>query len=120
MHRAIVEAATATPIQPADRALAPDLGRGTMLLLIALANGAGVSAAAAFGPTIAPVAAERLVTATMFTLVHARAYPVFAVLFGYGLMQFAVRQSRIGRLSAARRLLLRRNMRWRPSAPSTA
>ena len=109
MQTSIVGTATPAPVQLADRALAPDLGRGSMLLLIALANGAGVAAAAASGPTVAPDSAERLVTVAMFTLVHARAYPVFAVLFGYGLMQFAVRQSPIGGLAAARRLLLRRN-----------
>jgi uncharacterized protein len=111
MQKTIGEAATPAPVQLADRALAPDLSRGAMLLLIALANGAGVAAAAAApGATVPPDSAERLVTLAMFTLVHARAYPVFAILFGYGLMQFAARQSRLGGFPAARRLLLRRNV----------
>jgi uncharacterized membrane protein YeiB len=46
----------------------------------------------------------------LFTLVHARAYPVFAVMFGYGLVQLARRQEAAGAApSRVRAVLLRRN-----------
>jgi len=43
-------------------------------------------------------------------VVHSRAYPVFAIMFGYGLVQLARRQEAAGVTSdAVRRVLLRRN-----------
>lgn len=46
----------------------------------------------------------------MFTVVHARAYPVFAVMFGYGLVQLARRQEAAGATpDVVRSVLLRRN-----------
>jgi uncharacterized protein len=99
----------AGPVRSAERVLAPDLARGTMLLFIALANAAGVALG---GPGFAahPVGAERWVNFAMLTLAHARAYPVFAVMFGYGLVQLARRQDAAGATPArVRSVLLRRN-----------
>jgi uncharacterized membrane protein YeiB len=101
---------TRGPVRRAERALAPDLARGAMLLLIALANAAGVVFAAAPGVGTAPHGLERGFNLIMFTLVNARAYPVFAVMFGYGLMQLARRQDAAGASPAeVRSVLLRRN-----------
>src|SRR5687768_4584616 len=81
-----------------------------MLLFIALANSSGYAAAAtAANATIE--ALERAVNVVLLTFVHARAYPVFAIMFGYSLVQLARRQEAAG-LSRAdvRSLLLRRNI----------
>lgn len=108
----LVERARSTPgpVQPAERALAPDLARGAMLLFIALANAAGVVfGGAGFEPD--PHGVERALNLLMFTAVHARAYPVFAVMFGYGLVQLARRHEAMGAPGAAvRALLVRRNL----------
>jgi uncharacterized membrane protein YeiB len=96
-------------VRPGERALAPDLARGAMLLVIALANAAGV-ALGGRGFAAHPVGAERWVNLAMLTLAHARAYPVFAVMFGYGLVQLARRQDAAGAPPArVRSVLLRRN-----------
>ena len=98
------------PVTHAERALAPDLARGAMLLFIALANAVGV----VFGGELAaepnPRGIERGVNLLIFTFVHARAYPVFAVMFGYGLVQLARRQEFAGATpNVVRSILLRRN-----------
>jgi uncharacterized membrane protein YeiB len=101
---------TAGPVRSIERALVPDLARGSMLLLIALANAVGVVFAAA--PGVGPVTHwyERALNLVMFTLVNARAYPVFAVMFGYGLVQLTRRQAATGAsTSTIRTILLRRN-----------
>ena len=82
------------PVRRADRALAPDLARGAMLLFIALANAAGVVFGGQPGVEPAPHGLERGVNLLLLTLVHARAYPVFAVMFGYGLVQLIRRHRR--------------------------
>src|SRR5690349_14973663 len=98
------------PVKRAERALAPDLARGAMLLIIALANVAGVVFAGEPGADPAPEGADRGFNLVMFTLLHARGYPVFAVMFGYGLVQLARRQRTAGASPAAvRSVLLRRN-----------
>ncbi|MEU6419225.1 DUF418 domain-containing protein [Streptomyces spiralis] len=98
------------PVRRAERALAPDLGRGAMLLIIALANAAGVVFAGEPGAEPSPHGVDRGVNLAMFTLVHARGYPVFAVMFGYGLVQLARRQAAAGAPpTAVRSVLLRRN-----------
>jgi uncharacterized protein len=98
------------PVQRAERALAPDLARGVMLLFIALANAAGVVfGGPGFEPD--PRGIERVLNLLMLTAVHSRAYPVFAVMFGYGLVQLARRQDAAGASSGAvRAVLLRRNL----------
>ncbi|GIH13022.1 DUF418 domain-containing protein [Rugosimonospora africana] len=97
----------AGPVQRAERALAPDLARGAMLLFIALANAANCAFAGQPGIDGTPHGWERVVNFFMVTFVHSRAYPVFAVMFGYGLVQLARRHEAAG--TDARRILLRRN-----------
>jgi uncharacterized protein len=92
------------------RALAPDLARGAMLLLIAVANAVGVVFGGELGGEPHPAGVERLANVAMFAVVHAHAYPMFALLFGYGLVQLATRQQASGASpSRVRRILLRRN-----------
>lgn len=93
-----------TPVP--ERALAPDLARGGMLLLIAVANASGVFLASAPGLEPDPVGAERAYNLLLALFVHARALPLFALLFGYGLVQLWRRQTVTG---TARAVLLRRN-----------
>ena len=92
------------------RALAPDLARGAMLLLIAVANAVGVVFGGELSGELHPVGVERWTNVVMFAAVHARAYPMFAILFGYGIVQLATRQRALGATPAqVRRILLRRN-----------
>jgi uncharacterized membrane protein YeiB len=100
-------AAPAGPVRRAERALAPDLARGTMLLFIALANAANCAFAGQPGLDGTPHGLQRVVNFLMATLVDSRAYPVFAVMFGYGLVQLARRHRDAG--TDERRILLRRN-----------
>lgn len=103
----------ATPI--AQRALAPDLARGLMLLLIALAHAhmylsgheAGFRGYALDGDVL-----DRLVTGVQILLVDGRALPMFAALFGYGLVQLANRQLATGRSWPQVRKTLRRRSLW--------
>lgn len=99
----------ATPT--AARALAPDLARGGMLLLIALANvhtylharGAGVRS---YPGGLDP--ADRAVVLVQMLLVDGRAYPLFALLFGYGVTQLAWRRAQVGLPAPAVERLVRR------------
>lgn len=103
------------PVRTAERAPGPDLARGFMLVLIALANTAWYLWAAEPGTTsIHPAegsALDRIVQAVLITTVDMRVYPMFAFLFGYGLVQIYRRQTAAGATDrAARRLLRRRNL----------
>ncbi|MDF5753617.1 DUF418 domain-containing protein [Spongiactinospora sp. TRM90649] len=83
----------ATPID--RRALAPDLARGLMLLLIALAHAhmyLSGHEAGFRGYAIDGSVADRLVAGAQILLVDGRALPMFAALFGYGLVQLADRR----------------------------
>ncbi|WP_460336321.1 DUF418 domain-containing protein [Actinoallomurus acanthiterrae] len=100
-------AAPAGPVRRAERALAPDLARGAMLLFIALANAGNQAFAGQPGLDGTPHGPQRVVNFLMATLVEARAYPVFAVMFGYGLVQLASRHRAAG--TDERRILVRRN-----------
>ncbi|MBF8184159.1 DUF418 domain-containing protein [Nonomuraea sp. K274] len=103
----------ATPI--AQRALAPDLARGLMLLLIALAHAhmylsgheAGFRGYALDGGAL-----DRLVAGVQILLVDGRALPMFAVLFGYGLVQLANRKLATGTGWPQVRRVLRRRSLW--------
>lgn len=92
----------------AERRLGPDLARGFMLLLIAMAY-AGVYAGAAFGlrPEDAPPpdAAARFLT-TLF--LDDRVFSMFAILYGYGLAWMFSRQMEAGTDQVLARGLLRR------------
>jgi uncharacterized membrane protein YeiB len=85
-----------------QRALAPDLLRGSMLLFIALANAANFAFAGQPGLDGTPHGPQRIVNLLMSLFVNSRAYPVFAIMFGYGLVQMARRHERAA--------LLRRNV----------
>jgi uncharacterized protein len=85
-----------------QRALAPDLLRGSMLLFIALANAANFAFAGQPGLDGTPHGGQRVVNLLMSLFVNSRAYPVFAIMFGYGLVQMARRHDR--------KTLLRRNV----------
>lgn len=105
---------TRGPVQASERSPAPDLARGFMLLLIAVANTpfylwAGETA----GLTTHPVdgsMADKVVAFLIIVLVDLRTYPMFAFLFGYGMMQLYNRQVSSGTSpDDARGLLQKRN-----------
>jgi uncharacterized membrane protein YeiB len=82
-----------------DRAVAPDLARGAMLLLIALANGHVWLYGRVVGPRGYPAGLagpDRVVAALQLLLVDGRAYPLFGLLFGYGVTQLARRRGAAG------------------------
>ncbi|MEU4295090.1 DUF418 domain-containing protein [Kribbella sp. NPDC026596] len=98
------------PVTGQERALAPDLIRGAMLLLIGLANSANFAFAGQPGVESSPHGLERVLNFLKLTFLDARAYPVFAVMFGYSLVQLARRQRSSGATpGAVRRILLKRN-----------
>ncbi|WP_438013860.1 DUF418 domain-containing protein [Sorangium sp. So ce315] len=94
-----------SPASPAGtsrpRALVPDLARGVMLLVIALAH-AQVLSAGAGG------ALGRAVAAFHTIFIDSRGYPMFAALFGYGVVQILARRGLGAEERAARRLTRRR------------
>ncbi|WP_441358896.1 DUF418 domain-containing protein [Agrococcus casei] len=99
---------------PVARAFAPDLARGFMLLLIAMANVSWFLYGRDFGMAGAHpldgTALDRALQAFMMIAVDGRAYPLFAFLFGYGMVQFT--RSRIARgieYREVRRMLRRRH-----------
>ncbi|MGI5270441.1 DUF418 domain-containing protein [Nonomuraea sp. CA-218870] len=103
----------ATPVT--RRALAPDLARGLMLLLIALAHAhmyLSGHEAGFRGYALDGAALDRLVAGTQILLVDGRALPMFAALFGYGLVQLADRQLATGRSWPQVRAVLRRRSLW--------
>ncbi|RBQ19677.1 hypothetical protein DP939_13165 [Spongiactinospora rosea] len=97
------------------RALAPDLARGVMLLLIAVAHAHMYLAGhpSGFrGYTLDGGLLDRLVAGVQILLVDGRALPMFAALFGYGLVRLADRQLAAGRDWREVRRLLRARSRW--------
>lgn len=106
--------ARSTPV--AERALAPDLARGAMLLLIALANTpwflyATRPGAVQMHPTPGSVA-DSIVQAVIITTTDGRAYPMFAFLFAYGIGQLYARQTASGTPPKQARRLLRVRHLW--------
>lgn len=94
---------------PTGRALAPDLGRGAMLALIAVANVMIYLVDRPYGyrqHIVEDGVADRVVSTLVVALVDGRAFPLFAFLFGYGIVQLA-RNTGAGE---ARRVLRRRNL----------
>lgn len=98
-----------SPIAASDRALGPDLARGFMLLFIALANshyflrGDVVRG----GYPMDGTKLDSAVTWLIATFVDGRAFPMFGLLFGYGVAMIVRRQAALGR-KGIRRLLWRR------------
>lgn len=112
MTQTLTAPAPAGPVPRAARSLAPDLTRGAMLLFIALANAANSAFAGQPGMDGTPHGLQRIVNFFLVTFVDSRAYPVFAIMFGYGLVQIARRADASGGAdpgNRARRILLRRN-----------
>ncbi|ASU86004.1 DUF418 domain-containing protein [Nocardiopsis gilva YIM 90087] len=83
-----------------------------MLLLIVLSNTAFHLWAAKHGPSgwhpIDGSIADRVVQFAMITMLDLRAYPLFAFLFGYGMMRLYMRQTEAGASERAGVALLRR------------
>lgn len=101
------------PTAAAERALGPDLARGCMLLFIALANShyflRGSSVMGGYpqdGSGLDPA-----VTWAISTFVDGRAFPMFGLLFGYGVAHVVRCQQASGaEPRAVRRLLWRRSL----------
>ncbi|WP_207211747.1 DUF418 domain-containing protein [Promicromonospora panici] len=85
-----------------DRALAPDVARGVMLLLIALAHAPGLVS------DRAPTAVNTLTELVRSLLAENQARSMFIVLFGYAMGQLLYRQEARGTGPAETRRLLRR------------
>ncbi|WP_159942156.1 MULTISPECIES: DUF418 domain-containing protein [unclassified Nocardiopsis] len=104
------------PVGASERALAPDLARGFMLLFIAIANTVWYLWAVPMnGSTAHPVPEGALDSVTQFlivTAVDSRSYPMFAFLFGYGMVQLARRQEAAGASAREADALLRRRNLW--------
>ncbi|WP_433324533.1 DUF418 domain-containing protein [Spirillospora sp. CA-294931] len=103
------------PVPSANRAPAPDLARGLMLALIALAH----APAYLYGREIAVGGypgdggtLDRVVAFVLVDLVNGRAYPMFASLFGYGVVQLIARRTAAGTGPRAARRLVRRRGLW--------
>ncbi|WP_051325682.1 DUF418 domain-containing protein [Glycomyces tenuis] len=104
---------TAVPV--AQRSLAPDLARGLMLLLIAVAHAhmflaheiTGYRGYAVDGTPL-----DRIVAGVQVLLVDGRALPMFAALFGYGLARMADRQMSDGADWGATKRVVRRRSAW--------
>lgn len=101
--------ASALPLN--RRSLAPDLARGAMLLLIALAHAHFFTMIIADGQALQSTA-DQVATAANVMFVELRAYPMFAALFGYGLAQIYRRRTEQGHEWPWVRALLRRRSRW--------
>ncbi|PRX97422.1 DUF418 domain-containing protein [Allonocardiopsis opalescens] len=100
------------PATITERSLAPDLIRGSALLLIAVANSVLHLWGHPLGLRSRPEPGTALDQAFSFgslLLVDGRAYPLFAALFGYGAAQIVTRQAEAGTsVGQIRRLLGRR------------
>ena len=104
------------PTAVADRALAPDLARGALLLFIAIANSswylwAGTSRDLAGWP-VEGNALDRVVQTISLIAIDGRSYPMFAALFGYGLWQLYSRQLALGSDPREAARLMRRRHLW--------
>ncbi|MEJ8277835.1 DUF418 domain-containing protein [Pseudonocardia spirodelae] len=83
----------------AGRAPAPDLARGAALLLIAVANAHTFITHRGIGVRTYPLdltGVDAVLAAAQLTLVDGRAYPLFALLFGYGVARLARRAAAAG------------------------
>lgn len=91
------------------RALGPDLARGVMLLFIALANSHYFLRGEGYlgGFPVDGSGPDRLVSWFIATFMDARAFPMFGLLFGYGVAHVVRRNEPSGR-STTRRMLWRR------------
>ncbi|GAA1079343.1 DUF418 domain-containing protein [Nocardiopsis composta] len=106
--------ARSTPVS--ERVLAPDLARGMMLLLIALAHVPWFLYEAPMGEVLLhPVGgnlADRAAQALTLIVVDARTHTMFGFLFAYGIGQMYARQTARGTGPKEARRLLRRRHLW--------
>lgn len=103
----------ATPVM--RRSPAPDLARGTMLLFIALAHAHMFllhSATGFRGYSVDGGVIDRIVAGVQVLLVDGRALPMFAALFGYGVVQMMRRRADAGASWPTARRLARRRSWW--------
>lgn len=101
--------APATGPHDTGRSLAPDLGRGLMLALIAVANVMIYLVDRPYGfrqHILEDGVLNHVTSALVVTLVDGRIYPLFAFFFGYGLVQMQRRRDPAG----GRRTLRRRSV----------
>ncbi len=109
-------AAIVAPTPMSDRALAPDLARGAMLLLIALAHAPWFAYTSQLGATLLHAAdggpADRIAQVVTITAVDGRAWTLFGFLFAYGIGQLYARRIAGGGTDAQARRLLRTRHRW--------
>jgi len=102
------------PTTRQERSLAPDLARGSVLLFIALANVSfylyGRPSEHALRPSDGSDLDRSLDFVVSF-LIDQRSYPMFAILFGYGMATIARRMTARGAtLGGIQRVLVRRNL----------
>jgi uncharacterized protein len=102
------------PTGLAERVLAPDLARGVMLLFIAVANSHYFVRGERYlvGFPLDGTALDATIAAAITTLVDGRAFPLFSVLFGYGVVQLTRRQQEAGTPWRAVSRLVRRRSLW--------
>lgn len=83
------------PMPVAERALGPDLARGVMLAFIALANSHYFLRGSSYlgGFPLDGGALDSVVAWAISTFVDGRAFPMFDLLFGYGVAQIVRRRS---------------------------
>ncbi|WEV29381.1 DUF418 domain-containing protein [Streptomyces sp. 71268] len=103
-------------VRDAERSLAPDLARGTMLLMIVLSNTVFHLWDARHGPSgwhpDEGSVLDRVTQFLLITVVDLRVNPLFAFLFGYGMTQLLLRQRAAGSSERAAAGLLRRRGLW--------
>ena len=108
--------ATASPTPVSERALAPDLARGMMLLLIALAHVPWFLWTSDIGSTLLHPAdggvLDRIAQAVTIVVVDGRAWTMFGFLFAYGIGQLSARRIAGGSSEREVRRLLRTRHWW--------
>lgn len=104
------------PVRPDERAVAPDLARGLMLLLIVLSNTTVfLWAEQRWSPGQHPAGgstADTVVQVLTVVVLDMRVYPMFAFLLGYGTMHTFLRQTAAGASARDAVRLLRRRSGW--------
>ncbi|GGH35950.1 DUF418 domain-containing protein [Microbacterium album] len=115
MTRDGIDAATTTSPSP-PRAIAPDLARGLMLLLIALANAPwflyGAETSMVNAHRTGATGLDAVWQTVAIVAVDGRSYPLFAFLFGYGMWQLYTRQQLTGGDERGARRLLQLRHLW--------
>lgn len=111
-----VDPPPASPTPVSERAQAPDLARGLMLLLIALAHVPWFAYTSELGVTLMHPAtgtvADRVAQVFTIVVVDARAWTLFGFLFAYGIGQLYARRIAAGSSVREARRLLRTRHLW--------